>query len=123
MHLRIGGLFCLANFMIAISSTCGMPYNLKILFTSSMKFLSSLYLSSASQFNVGYFILGLPSLHPALCVPSALARAMANITSLVASTTPCTVASFTFVCSLAIICICTHSAYVCLYETFTPDTM
>ena len=95
-----------------------MLYNLKILFTSSLKFLSSLYLSSAFQLNVGCFIMCPPYLGSTFCVFSALATAMAYFTALVASATACTTASLAFVCLLAIICICTLSVYVCLYETF-----
>ena len=60
---------------------------------------------------------------PSFCVPSAPATAVACIAAPVASATYCTIVSLVFVCLLAIICICTLFAYVCLYETFTPDTM
>ena len=119
MILGIVGLFCLASFfMSAICSACAMLCNLKILFTSGLTFLSSLYLSSASLFNVGCLIMGLPSLGPAFCFLSALATGMACIAALVASATAFAIASLVFICSLATICICTLSAYVCLYETF-----
>ena len=104
-------------YMIAICFACGMLYNLKILFFSSLKFLSSLYLSSVSQLNVGCFLMGPPSLGPAFCVLSALTIAMTYIVALVASATACTIASLVLVCSLAIVCKCTLSAYVSLYET------
>ena len=78
--------------MIAICSACGMLYDLKILFTSSLKFLSSLHLSSASRLNVGCFIMGVPSLGPTLCVPSDLETAMACIAALVTSVTVFTIA-------------------------------
>ena len=84
-------------FMIAICSACGMLYNLRILFNSSLKFLSSLYLSSASQLNVGFFIMGLPSLGPTFCILSALATAMACTSALVASASACTIATLVFV--------------------------
>ena len=79
-----------------------MLYDLKICFTSSLKFLSSLYLSSASQLNVGYFIAGL---NPTFCVLCAPATAMACIAALVASATACAIASLVFVCSCDIWCI------------------
>ena len=89
-------------FIIANCSVCGMSYNLKILFTSSLKFLCLLYLSSASQLKVGCFILGLPSLGPTFCVLSVLVTAIACIAVHVASAIPCANASLAFVCSLAI---------------------
>ena len=90
--------------MIAICSAYGMLYNLKILFTCSLKFfLSSLHLSSASRLNVGCFIMGLPSLGPAFCVLSAPATVMACIAALVSSVTACAIASLVFVCSISII--------------------
>ena len=115
----IVGLFCLANILWLLSVllvACCTFW--KIMFTSTLKFLSSLYLlSSASQLNVGCFMIGLPSLVPMFCVLSALATAMACI-DLVVSATTCTIGSFASVCSFTIICIYTLSAYVCLYETF-----
>ena len=86
------------------------------------QFLSSLYLSSASQVNVGCYIMTPPSLGPAFCVLSAPATAMACIAALVASATAYVITSLVFVCSLAIVHMCTLSAYVLLYETFPPDT-
>ena len=80
-------------------------------------------MSSASQLNVGCFIMGLPSLEAAFCVLSVMAIAMACIVAFVASATAYTIAALVFVCSLAIICLCTLSAYVCLHETFTVDTI
>ena len=74
-----------------------MLYNLKILFTSSLKFLSSLYLSSASLLNVGCFFKGPPSLSPPFCVLSAPATAMSCIAALVALDTTCAIASSVFV--------------------------
>ena len=78
---------------------------------------------SASQLNMACFIMGLPSLGNTFLVLSALAIAMACISTLIASTTACTIASLVSVCSLAIICVCTLSAYVCLYEALCPDTI
>ena len=104
--------------MIAIFSLLGVQYNLKVLFAFNLKFLSSLYLFCASQLNVDCFIMGLPSMGPAFCVLSAAATARVCIAAFVASATACTIASLAFVCLLAIICICTLSAYVCLHETF-----
>ena len=95
-----------------------MLYNLKILLTSSLKFLSSLYLSSASPAEIGLFHLG-----PTFCALSAPGTAMACIAALVAFTTAWAIASLAFVCSLAIMFKCIISVYVCLCETFTTDTM
>ena len=79
-----------------------MLYDLKILFSSSLKFFSSLYLLSASHLKVGCFIAGPPTLGPTFCVLYAPAVAMTCIADLVASTTACTIASLIVVCSLAI---------------------
>ena len=67
--------------------------------------------------------MGLPSLGPTFYVLSALATVMACIAALVATANDCAIVLLVFVCSLAIIHICTLSAYLCLYETFTPATM
>ena len=101
-------------FMIAVCSTCGMLYNFKILFTSSLRFLSPLHFSFTSQLNVGCSIMGPPSLGPKFCVLSALTRAMTCIAAHVASATGCAIASLVYVCSIIIICLCTLSAYFCL---------
>ena len=85
-------------FIISICSTCGMLFDLKILFTSSLKFLSSLHLSSPSQLNVGCFITGPPILGPTFCILSALATAMARIAALVASATACIICICLFTC-------------------------
>ena len=82
--------------MIANCSACGMLYNLKILFTSSLKFLTSLYLSSVSQLKVHCFIKGPHSHGPTFCVLYAPATAMACIAALVASATVCAIASLAF---------------------------
>ena len=58
-------LFLLSQFFTStIFSVCCMLYDLNTLFTSNLNFLSSLYLSSASQLNVGCFIMGLHILAP-----------------------------------------------------------
>ena len=105
--------------MIAICSACGILYDSKIVFTSSLKFMSSLYLCSASQLNVGCFIMGPPSLDTTFCVLSATATVMVCTAAIVASATACVIASLVFVCCLAIIHICTLSAYVCLYDFYS----
>ena len=105
-------------FMSAIYSACGMLYSKKILFTSSLRFLNLLYLSSDSQLNVWCFFTCLPNLGFTFCVLSTLVTGMTCIAALVASATACDIASLAFACSFPIICICTLFAYVCLYETF-----
>ena len=74
--------------MTAISSACGLLYDLKILFTYSLKFLNLLYLSSASPLNVGCLIMHQPSVGPVFCFPSALATPMACIVALLLQPLP-----------------------------------
>ena len=59
-------LFCLANFNYCCFSVSGPLYDLNIPFTYSLKFFSSLHLSSMSQLNVGCFIMDMPTLGPTL---------------------------------------------------------
>ena len=92
-------------FMIANYSVCDILYNLKILFTSSLKFWSLLYLSSASQLEVDCFITGLPSLGPTFCILSSPATVMACIAALVAPGTACTIAYWHMFLHLPL-CIC-----------------
>ena len=88
--------FYLAYFLLLLSVLLVAYYKIwDILFTYSLKFLSSLYLSSASQLNFGCFIMGLPSLDPTFCIPSAPA-AIACIVTLAASATACAITSFVF---------------------------
>ena len=67
--------------------------------------------------------MGPPHLGPTFCVLSALAAAMVCIVTLAASPTTCSIISFAFDYSFAMFCICILSADVCLFETFTPDTI
>ena len=63
-------------FTIANCSVWGVLYVINMIFTSNLKVLSLLYLSSASQMKVGCFMAGLSILHPAvLCGISAVAAA------------------------------------------------
>ena len=80
----------------------GMLYDLNMLFTSNLMFLSSLYSSSASQSKFGCFIAGLPIMGPAFCGPSVVVAATACIATLVASVTAFAIASLAFACYLAI---------------------
>ena len=66
--------------------------------------------------------MGQPSLGPLFCDLSGPAAALACIVGLLASTTAWAITSLVFF-SLAVICICIISVYVCLCETFTTDTM
>ena len=75
-----------------------------MLLTSSLKVLSSLYLSSASQMKLGWFMAGLSILGPAMLYGlSAVAAAITCIADVVASVTGMTIASFAIACSLAIL--------------------
>ena len=104
-------------FIIATFSLCGMLYDLNTLFTSNLKCLRSLYLSSASQLNMGYFTTGSPILGLTFCVPpclvlfTALGTAMVCTATLVASAAACTSASAIFVCSFA----SSVFVYLCFY--------
>ena len=74
----------------------------KMLFTSSLNVFNLLYLSSASQLNVGCFKAGLPILGPpVLCGHLATASAMAWMATLIASATALATASL-MICSVAI---------------------
>ena len=119
--LGIVGLTYLANFRDYYLFCLWHTIYLKTLFTFSLKFLSSLYLSTASQLNVGCFILGQPSLGLHFMFFLFQPQPWAVLLFLLLQTQFCTVATLVFVCSLAIIC--SLFAYVCLYDTFTPDTM
>ena len=80
-----------------------MLYVANILFTSNLKFLCLLYLSSASQLKLGCFMAGLPILgHTMLCGLSDVAAAIACIAAFVDSTTALAIALFAIACSLAI---------------------
>ena len=96
-----------------------------MLFTSNLKFLSLLYLSSTSQLQLGCFNASLLALDPTFCSLSVVTAAIACIGNLVASATASVIVSLVFACSLAIfVCIlCSKFAYVCLCEIFTTDTM
>ena len=84
-------------FTITNCSTCGVLYVDKILFSSSWKVLSLLYLSSVSQLNVGCFMSGPPILGPAIvCGLSTAAAAMAWIAILVALATVLAMVSLCF---------------------------
>ena len=64
-----------------------------------------------------------PSLGPAFCVLSGPAAVMVYIVTLAALTTAYVITSFPSGYSFVIFCLCILSAYVCLYEIFTSDTM
>ena len=102
--LIVVGLACLASFFDKWYSFCLAHIKVwSMIFTSSMKFLSSVYLSFAPQSNVGCFMMGpliLGPLFSALAVPAA---DMTWITTLVASATACVMYSLIFVCLLAIL--------------------
>ena len=103
-----------------------MLYEANILFTSNLKFLSLLYLSSAFQLKLGCFIAGLPILGPTVLYGlSVVAEAIACIVTQVTSATAFANASLVIACSFAIFLFAffQYFAYVCLYETFTTDTM
>ena len=72
MILGIVGLFCLAKFfIITICSAYGMLYNLKILFTSSLKFFEFIVTCCLlPSWMWDGFIMGPPSLGPAFCALS-----------------------------------------------------
>ena len=90
-------------FTIANYSVQGMLYDASILFTSNLKLLSSLYLSSASKLKLGCFIAGLPILCPTVhCGLSVVAATIACIVALVASATAFAIASLAIACSFAI---------------------
>ena len=97
--LKIVNLLCLTNLFFMGMLYSGMLYDLNAIPTSKLKFMSCLYLSSASQVNVGSFIMGVPILGPAFCVPSCLvlfyapAVAMACTAALATSATACTISS------------------------------
>ena len=97
-------------------SVCGVWYVDKMLFTSNQNVLSSLYLLSTSQLNIGCFMAGLSILGPAmLCGLSAVAAVIACIATLVTSTTVLAIASLTITCSLAILLL--FFLYFCLTKT------
>ena len=81
MSLRIAGLSCLANSLLSLFSCVWHVVRLKyIVFLYHVKFLSLLYLSSASQLKVGSSMMGLPTLGTTFCILSmlsALTKAMA----------------------------------------------
>ena len=119
MILRTVDLFCLAIFMIAVCSTCGTLYNLKILFISSLKCLGSLYWHYASWLYVGCFLTDLAILDPAFCVHSPPAAALVCIVVIVASATACIIASLVFVCSLAIIHIYSFFLHLPIWDFYS----
>ena len=83
---------------------------LNILFTSNVKFLSSLYLPAEPQFNVGWFKVGVPSLEH-VPVHLLLTPVMLSPTAV---TMICTVAFATFTASCAMACIIAACSFMIL---------
>ena len=98
-------------FIIDIFSVSGVLCDLNILFTSRVKFFSSLYFSSVSQLNVGCFSMGMPTLGPTFCLVlfSELAAGMTCNTAFISLAVTCV----TLICHLLYFML----AYVCLYKT------
>ena len=112
-------------FTIASCSAWGVLYVAKILLTSNLKFLNSLYLSSASELKLGCFIAGQPILGPAvLCGLSAVATVIAVLLHWALLPLLWLLPHLLLLVHLPLysVTFCIF-AYVCLSETFTPDTM